>query len=137
MILCAGNYDNTESITLQICTWYRVFGSSHVQNEEKDIKSMVYWFRKKTSFYNLCTFSQEGINSLQLLCVQLCKFNLCTGCFTCQLRSIWCGNHERKINAFEIMEKSLGKKDPIIVILLPGVALRDVIYSEIKLGQFQ
>lgn len=50
MILSAGNYDHTESITLQICTWYRVYGSSHIQNEEKDIKSMVYWFRKKLPF---------------------------------------------------------------------------------------
>lgn len=38
-----------------------------------------------------------------------------------------------KINAFEIMEKSLEKKKKtcIIVTLLPGVALRGAIYSEI------
>lgn len=47
MILNAGNHDHTESITLQICTWFRVYGSSHIQNQEKDRKSVVYWFRKK------------------------------------------------------------------------------------------
>lgn len=46
MILSEGNYDHMESITLQIRTWHSAYERS-VHNGEKDIKSVMYWFRIK------------------------------------------------------------------------------------------